>query len=340
MQVVRPLLAIALAAPFLAFGDAPTTQDEWEEAAQFDCIGPVTHFATPDVKEKDGFRYEYTGSTVKLRRITPKAGKQVRFGLLAGMKDLDPETVLSVARFLADFEKADVDAVVIGGDTSSDPQVLEDIYAHLAKATKRPLLVIAGNMERGASLNYALSKVRNDAAATNLVNMDLVRRADFDGADVVSLGGYHDKAFLHLAGGCIYSDKHVDQLETAAKAADDSVVLLTHGPMRQKGQQALDYVPGAENVGDPRLTTVVQNAKIAFGITGHILEAAARGTDVAGKVLPPKKPHPALFVNQGSANPLPWKMNDGTTAYGLAAILTIDGKKGSYEVLRGPKPSK
>ncbi|MBL8936562.1 MAG: metallophosphoesterase, partial [Archangium sp.] len=330
---------VALAA-VTAFADPPANQEQWEEATQFDCIGPFTHFSPPDVKEKDGFRYEYTGATVKLRRAASKPGKQVRLGLLAGIKDLDPETKASVERFLADFEKADVDAVVIGGDTSSDPQMLENQYAYLAQATKRPLLVIAGNMERGASLNYAITKVRKDTGATNLVNMDLVRRADFDGADVVSLGGYHDKAFLHLAGGCIYADKHVDQIEAAAKAADDAVVLLTHGPMRQKGQQALDYVPGAENVGDPRLTAVVQSAKISFGITGHILEAAAKGTDVAGKVLPPKKLHPALFVNQGSANPLPWKMNDGSTAHGLAAIMTIDGKKASYEVLRGPKPTK
>lgn len=333
------LPALALSS-LTALADPPTNQEQWEEASQFDCIGPFTHYATPDVKEQDGFRYEYTGATVKVRRAAPKPGKQVRLGLLAGIKDLDPETKAVLARFLADFEKADVDAVVIGGDTSSDPQQLEDIYTHLVQATKRPLLVIAGNMERGASLNYAVTKVRKAAGVNHLVNMDLVRRADLDGADVVSLGGYHDKHFLHTTGGCVYADKHVDQLEAAAKASDDPVVLLTHGPMRQKGQQALDYVPGAENVGDARLTAVVQSAKIPFGITGHILEAAAKGTDVAGKVLPPKKPHPVLFVNQGSANPLPWKMNDGSTAHGLAAIMTIDGKKASYEVLRGPKPAK
>lgn len=337
---MRSLLCLALLAPLATFADGPTTQAQWEEASQFDCIGPFTHFAPPDVQEHEGFRYEYTGATVKVRRLGARPGRQVRLGLLAGIKDLDPETIATVGRFLADFEKADVDAVVIGGDTASDPQLLETIYAHLSSATKRPLLVIAGNMERGASLNYALSKVRSETGAKHLVNLDLVRRADFDGADLVSLGGYHDRAFLHLSGGCIYTDKHLDSLEAAAGAADDAVVLLTHGPMRQKGQQALDYVPGADNVGDPRLTAVVERAKIAFGITGHILEAAAKGTDAAGKVLPPKKLHPSLFVNQGSANPLPWKLNDGTTAWGLAAILTVDGKKASYEVLRGPKPAK
>jgi Icc-related predicted phosphoesterase len=324
----------------LTLSQAPSTQAQWEEAAQFDCIGLFTHFATPDVKTLGGFRLEYTGATVKLRRSASGKPKAIRLGLLAGIKDLDPETKARVEDFLASFEKADVDAIVIGGDTSSEPAMLETIFTFLVQATKRPLLVIAGNMERGASLNYALTKVRTEQKADHLVNMDLVRRADFDGADVVSLGGYHDKAFLHLSGGCIYQDKHLDQLEQAAGAADDPVVMLSHGPMRQKGQQALDFVPGADNVGDPRLTALVQRAKIPFGITGHILEAAGKGTDATGKVLPPKKPHPVLFVNQGSANPLPWKMNDGTTAHGLAAILTIQGKLGSYEVLRGPKPEK
>jgi Icc-related predicted phosphoesterase len=333
---VRIIAAICCSAS-LALAEPPANQNEWEEAAQFDCIGPFTHFGTPDVKAFEGVTYEYTGATVKIGRGKRKA---LRFGLLAGIKELDAEAKATLTGFFTSFEKADVDAIVIGGDTSSDPQVLEDVFRHLTTLTKRPLLVIAGNMERGASLNYALAKVRKETGALNLVNMDLVRRANFDGADLVSLGGYHDKAFVHVPGGCIYGDKHVDQLEAAAKACDDPIVLLTHGPMRQRGQQALDYVPGAENVGDPRLTTVVQNAKIAFGITGHILEAAAKGTDAIGKVLPPKKPHPSLFVNQGSANPLPWKLNDGSTSYGLAAILTIEAKKGSYEVLRAPKPAK
>lgn len=339
MRPALPCLAAALFALAVS-ADVPTTQDEWEEAAQFDCIGPLTHYPTPDVKTHGAFRYEYTGATVKIRREPPAPARPVRLGLLAGIKDLDPDTVATLGRFLAEFERADVDAVVIGGDTASEPAMLETIYAHLARATARPLLVIAGNMERGASLNYALTKVRKEQQALNLVNLDLVRRADLLGADLVSLGGYHDRAFLHLSGGCVYADKHVDHLEALAAAADDPVVLLTHGPLRQKGQQALDYVPGAENVGDPRLTALVQRAKIAFGITGHILEAGGKGTDVAGKVLPQKKLHPALFVNQGSANPLPWKLNDGSTAWGLAAIMTIDGKKAAYEVLRGPKPAK
>lgn len=309
----------------------------WEERYQFDCNGPFEHFSPADVKEREGWRFEHTGGTVKVRRVKPRAGKKAVLGLLAGIKDLEPETKATLDVFIADFERADVDAIVLGGDSSSEPDGLDQILEYLAKATNRPLLIVAGNMERGAALNYSILKQRK-AGATHLLNLDVIRRYDGDGVDVIGLGGYHDKAYLHLTGGCIYKDKDIDALERAAAAADDPVVLLTHGPPRQRGQQAIDYVPGADNVGDPRLAALIARAKIPFGISGHILEAAGRGTDASGKPLPPKKPHPSLFVDQGSANPLPWKLNDGSTAYGLAALLTVDGKNASYEILRGAKP--
>ncbi len=309
----------------------------WEERYQFDCNAPFEHFSPADVKERKGWRFEHTGGTVKVTRLKARTGKKPVLGLLAGIKDLDPETRAMLDSFIAGFEKADVDAIVIGGDSSSDPDVLDQILEYLGKVTARPLLVVAGNMERGAALNFAILKQRK-AGATHLLNLDVIRRYDGDGVDVIGLGGYHDKAYLHLAGGCIYKEKDLDALERAAAAADDTVVLLTHGPPRQMGQQAIDYVPGADNVGDPHLKELITRAKISFGIHGHILEAAGRATDVTGKPVAQKKLHPALFVNQGSANPLPWKLNDGTTSYGLAALLTIDGKKASYEIIRGAKP--
>jgi Icc-related predicted phosphoesterase len=330
---VRLLLPLLLCAPAVLAEDFAA----WEERYQFDCNGPFEHFSPADLKEREGWRFEHTGGTVKVRRARPRASRGPVLGLLSGIKDMEPETRATLDGFIAAFEKADVDALVIGGDCSSEPEGLDQILDYLAKATNRPLLFIAGNMERGAALNYAILKQRR-AGNLHLLNLDLIRRYDGDGVDVLGLGGYHDKAYLHLAGGCVYKEKDVDVLAQAAAASDDPTVLLSHGPPRMKGQQAIDYVPGADNVGDARLTSLITKAKIPFGVHGHILEAAGRATDLAGKPLPPKKPHAALFIDQGSANPLPWKLNDGTTSYGLAALLTIDGKKASYEFLRAPKP--
>ncbi len=335
-MLLRVVLA-SCAVASLASAETPTNFTAWEDAYQFDCNGPFEHFAPPEVVERQGFRFEHTGGTVRVRRLGARAGKKPKLGLLAGIKDLEPETQALLTTFLAAFDKADVDAVIIGGDTASEPGDLDKILAFVAQATNRPTLVIVGNMERAAALNHTLLTLRR-AGHAHLLNFDTIRRYDGDGVDVVSLAGYFDKAYLHLAGGCIYKDKDLDAVERAAAAADDPVVLLSHGPPRQRGQQAIDYVPGADNVGDPQLTDVIRHAKIPFGVFGHILEAAGYATDLEGKHLPPNKPQPSLFVNQGSANPLLWRMNDGSTAYGLAAILTIDGKKASYDVLRGAKP--
>lgn len=321
------LPSLALAEDFAAF----------EERAQFDCNAPFEHFTPAEVKEHRGWRYSHTGGTVSVRRLAPRSGRRAALGVLAGVKDLEPETRALLDTFLAAFEKADVDAIVVGGDSSSEPAGLEAILGYFASATSRPVLIIAGNMERGAALNYAVTKHRR-AGALHLLNLDLIHRYDGEGVDVVGLGGYHDKAWLHLGGGCTSRDQDLAAVERAALACDDPVVLLTHGPPRQRGQQAIDFVPGADNVGDPRLTALITRARIPFGIAGHILEAGGRATDLAGRPLPPKRLHPALFLNQGSANPLPWRLNDGRTSYGLAALLTVEGRRAAYEVLRGEKP--
>ena len=114
----------------------------WEERYQFDCNGPFEHFSPADVKEREGWRFEHTGGTVKVRRVKPRAGKKPVLGLLAGIKDLEPETKVMLDTFIAGFEKADVDAIVIGGDSSSEPDALDQILEYLGKATNRPLLTV------------------------------------------------------------------------------------------------------------------------------------------------------------------------------------------------------
>lgn len=328
--------AVAVLLSTAALADEPKDFAGWEDAYAFDCNGPYRSLSGAEVVRSGGFEIELFGGTAKLRRDKPRSGP-ARLGLLAGIKDLDPETQALLQTFLAAFEKADVDLIVIGGDTAEEPDVLDKVYAFLSAATKRPLITVTGNTERSSAHNASVLKVRR-AGNPHLLNASLIRRFDGEGFDVVTLAGYHDKRYLHLTGGCLYPDKAIDEVADAAKDSNDPVVFLAHGPPKQSGKAALDFVPGAGNVGDPRLTELVSRAKIPFGIFGHILEAAGHGTDLKGAVLPPKKLHPQLFVNQGSANPLPWKLNDGTTSYGLAAILTIDGKKASYEMLRAPKP--
>jgi hypothetical protein len=321
-----------------AWADELADWAAWEDAYQFDCNAPFAGVAKPDTKSIAGFSYEFAGGTVKVRRETPRKDKAaVKIGVLAGIKDLEPETKDALNKVLAQFEAADVDVVLVGGDSSEAPDVLDQIYGYLVEATKRPILTIAGNTERGGAHNYAIAKQRK-AGQQHLINMGLTRRYDGEGVDVVSLSGYHDKRYLHLSGGCLYTEKAIADAAVAARASDDPVVLLVHGPPKQTGGRALDYVPQVGNVGDPAINALIKEAKIPFGVFGHILEAGGHATDLSGKVLPVKKPAKALYLNQGSVNPLPWKMNDGTTSYGLAAVLTVKGPLASYEIIKLPKP--
>ena len=332
-------LALAIAAGLARVASAEDLADwaAWEEAYQFDCNAPFAGVAKPEVKTGGGFVYEFAGGTIKVRREKPRKEKAAKLGVIAGIKDLEPETQDALKKVLALFEAADVDALVIGGDTAEAPKDLDKIYGFLVETTKRPILTIAGNTERGGAHNYAVAKLRK-AGSFHLINMGLSRRYDGEGVDLVSLAGYHDKRYLHLSGGCLYTDKAVGEAVSAAKAADDPVVLLSHGPPKQTGKQALDYVPQVGNVGDPALGELIKQGKIPFGVFGHILEAGGHASDLAGKLLPQKKLFGALYLNQGSVNPLIWKMNDGTTSYGLAAILTVQGKQASYEMIRLQKP--
>ena len=168
----RAALMLALVAP-CAWAEDLADWAAWEEAYQFDCNAPFAGVGKPETKTIGAFRYEFAGGTVKVRRETPRADKAtVKIGVLAGIKDFEPETKDALQIVLAKFEAADVDVVLVGGDSSEAPDVLDQIYGYLVEATKRPILTIAGNTERGGAHNYAVSKLRK-AGQLHLINMGL-----------------------------------------------------------------------------------------------------------------------------------------------------------------------
>jgi len=334
---VRHALALAAWVALEASAAEPlSSQAAFDEAVQYDCNARPAALAAPETETLGERRYVWNGTTVQVRR-TGKVPATVKLGLLAGIKDFEPETKALLEVDLREFEARDVEAIVVGGDSGEQPEVLEALYGFLATATARPVLAIAGNTERVGAHNHALLQQRL-AGHRHLINMGSVRRFDGQGVDVVAVSGYHDQRYLHQTGACLYTDRALDEAAALAAQADDPVVLLSHGPPRQRGDKALDFVPGIGNVGDPALGALLEKAKIRFGAFGHILEAGGQGTDLGGRPVAPGKTVPSLYVNQGSANTLPWKLNAGPTSHGLAAVLTVGPKGGSYEVLRAPKP--
>lgn len=317
----------------LLLAAAPADWDAYQTAHSLEC--QTTDALEPaQTVHHEGFSYVFRGTSVQLRREAQRGHKPIRLGVLSGIKELDEPTRAQLAGWIARFKSEDVDAILVGGDSAEDESRLDDVFQFLA-ATELPTLVVIGNWEGRASFNRAL----RDAAKghPNLINGDFARRLDGDGFDVVTLPGYFDRNYVRSTGGCIYSEVDLKGMVQLAKQADHPVVLLTHGPPRQKGKEAIDYVPEIGNVGDPRLTDALAEAGIRVGIHGHILEAGQRATDLGGKPVPQKKPVPALFINPGPANALPWKLNGGKTSTGAAALLTLDAGKASWELLLPPR---
>ncbi|MGC4115760.1 MAG: hypothetical protein QM765_14400 [Myxococcales bacterium] len=323
-----PCLAVAQDEP------PPKTWQEYQAAHSLSCVGPQESLPAPDVVKHAGFEYAFSGSSLKVKRVDgPAVAGEVRLGVLSGIKELDKATKLSLDEFFAKFKAAKVEGVLVGGDSAENELDLEEVLAYVA-AFELPTYAIIGNWESRAPFNRAVREVSK--THPNLVNMDLARKLEAEAFDVVALGGYSDKGYVKSTGACLYKPDDAKTIVTLAKDAKHPVVLLMHGPPAQKGKDAIDFVPGAGNVGDKDVTAAIQEAKIPFGIHGHILEAGARATDLAGKLVAPGKFHPQLFLNPGPASSFPWKMNDGKTSYGFAAIVTIKGKTASYELLRAP----
>ena len=324
-----PLLALVAAATL----SATPTWEAYHASHSLDCQATEA-LDPPETVHHAGFTYLFRGTAVQVRRDAKRAHPEVRLGVLSGLKELDPGTQALLADWLARFKAQDVDAVIVDGDSAEDESRLDDVFAALA-GSGLPTYVVIGNWEGRASFNRAL----HDAAKEhpNLINADFARRYDGEGFDLISLPGYYDRNYVRSSGGCVYTAADAKGLVALAAQADDPVVLVTHGPPKQSGKAAIDFVPDTGNVGDPNLAAAITEAKIHFGVHGHILEAGQRATDLAGKPVAQNKLVPALFVNPGPANALPWKLNDGKTSTGAAALLTLQGGKAKWELWAAPK---
>ncbi len=326
---VVPVLVASLA---LAQDELPKTYAEYERAQGLRCTGPVGKMAAPEKVEHQGLSYLHDGSTVSVRgKAKAKAGREIRIGVLSAIKDQDEATEKNLDAFLAAFKKRKVEVILVGGDSPDQEPRLAEALNKLA-GLGVPVLTVIGNTEPRLAFNGGVRKAR-EAGNLNVLNMDIIRRYDGEGFDVVSLAGYHDKKFIPNAGGCLYSDDDVATLAEVTASCDDPIVLLTHGPPKMSGEAAIDFVPGVGNVGNPVLTGAMTAGKISFGVFGHILEAAGKATDLEGKVLPNNKFAPALYVNPGSASAFPWTLNDGTVSKGMAAVLTLKAKEAKVEFL-------
>lgn len=328
------MLIFALAA---AAAVSPGPFEQYQVESETVCVGAADRaLAAPDTWTTDGFKFNVKGGTAEVHAEVKARGDEARIGLLAAVKDFSPETQANLATFLAAFRKAGVTAVVVDGDSAygvdDQDTTLTDLFSFLG-GQGLPIYGIIGNSESRSSFNRALLTAYRKHPT--VLNLDLVRRVDGDGFTLVSLPGYYDKRYIHESAGCQYKPEDVQGLAQVAKGAKAPVVLISHGPPRQEGRAAIDVTEDGHNVGDPELAVVIAEARIPFGVFGHILESGGRATDLTGtRQVKPGQAVPALYINPGPAFADPWNLNSGAISHGMAAILTIKNGKGEWQQVK------
>jgi hypothetical protein len=206
--------------------------------------------------------------------------------------------------------------------------------------TDLPVLVIIGNRECKTTFNSAMATLAEDYP--NVFNLNMVRRVDLDDLDIVSMPGYHDPEYVHCSWDkCLYYESDTLSIIKLAKESNDPVLLVSHGPPRQKDRNGIDVVSEGANVGNPWLTSAIEKAGIAFGAFGNIQEAGGKATSLDGtSIIAQNQFVDSLFLNPGPADSMIWSMNDGTESKGMAAVVHFVGKKAKYKIFRIGQESK
>ncbi len=273
--------------------------------------------------------FDGPGARTQLR---PASGT-LRIGAVAGLKDADDDNVAHLRALTAELKRRGAEVLIADGDLGDNPDEQETLLGVLAD-TGLPILVAAGNRELRSELDAAEAELRKKGA--RLADLSHTRVVDLGDALVVGLPGAFERRQLRADGACLYVQKDLDALVAfldRLPAGAPPALLVAAVPPRGQDARALDASEG-QNLGDPRLAALLRRAP--FGIFGQVWEAGGRAIDLAGQPVHPGVEADRLYLNPGAADRTPWPMADGSTAQGLAALVTIHGRKASFEIVRAP----
>jgi len=263
-------------------------------------------------------------------KVRAPAGR-LKLGVVGGLKDASDENVAHLRALIGKLGDRGAEVLLATGDVGDnlDEQI---VLLGLLAETKLPVLVVASNREVRSELDAAESDLRKRGG--RIVDLSHTRVADLGDAVVVGLAGTMDKRLVHADGACVYVQKDIDALASFLDRHGGAPVILAMAvPPRGKGKDALDVSDG-QNVGDPRIVPLLTPRRAPFGVFGQVWESGGRAVDGAGIPVPPGRDSEQLYLNAGAADRTRWPMADGSLVAGQAAVLSLQGRRASVEIVR------
>lgn len=282
-----------------------------------------------------GVTFKQTGTVLTM---ASDEGKSTRLGVLGNIKEFSEENDRAVKAYLEFFASKKVDAIVVTGDVGES---VSDIHKALAAIFEAgvPVFAIVGNRESGSDFDKALSTLREEGKV--VFNLNYLRLVKLDDHALVSVPGYYNADYVYPSDGCVYGSKELGEVKKALMAAKDlPVILVSHGPPRQTGPEGIDIVSEGDHVGDPALQKLAREGKVPFSLSSNIQESGGKASNRDGsKEVKAGVASEELFFNPGGADrTVAWKMNTGEFAYGMAGVVTYEGNKASFDLMRLPEP--
>lgn len=334
MSLLRSLVSLSCVTlcallPCIAQTATFSSWDAYMDAHSFDCPGPLDEISPPVMLTVAGKQYEHSGARMVVKDTDND--HEIRIGVISAIKDVSAETLANWRAAREWFKEQNIEWLVVAGDVAVGEFDLDELMGVLAEAPW-PILLVPGNSESKTGFGRAYRRL--SAAHPNLINGMWVRQIVADDVEFWTLPGYFNKTFMHQASGCLYKPEDVHLMTNQfTRAGDRPVLLVSHGPPLGQGSKTLDVIAEGKNVGDVRITHLIEDQRIEFGVFSHILESGGRAvsSDMASPVAPDQW-QSNLYLNSGALSGDPWSLNSGRTSYGMATLMTIKEGKAKYQL--------
>jgi Icc-related predicted phosphoesterase len=275
-----------------------------------------------------------SGGAVLRAESPPPADRRLVLGVLGDTKEALPATLKHLDRLVAWFRLMGVSAVVVLGGIDASFEGTREVLGRLQRFG--PVLALPGDRESRSGFQAAAEAHRRV--------VDLVRVRALSCPRVLGLiavPGYHLPHHLHAREqGCSYGEEEIRALVPLARKLPAPRVLVAHTPPRGRGARAVDRAFGKVNIGDPKLSRLMREAEIPFGLFAHVHESAGHATTLSGEPVPERTWSTSLLLNVGSADSVLHEDLEGNWSRGTAALFELEKGRARYrmvDIARLPK---